>query len=128
MNWFKSRKTKALESVKRGDTINIHAPKGFYVTIGNSDIIEYPIGVLVINNDPKSQKIFIRTLVDEQSRLFILKYSDPELDNFILLNRVQSINSKINKLTLEQQLKTAIDNNNFETAAIINEKLKNLTK
>ncbi len=128
MGWFESKLTKALKKVKAGDTIKVNCPAPYVTTIGNAEYADYPADTTVINNDPVHKKIFLSLkLSDGNTYDHVFPYNDKCLRNFIVLNkdapRSQVVLSN-SKTDLHKALAQAISREDFETAKLINQKIK----
>ena len=128
LNLFDSDKVKLLKKLAPNDEIIIYTPKGYYQTINGNRIYNRPLEVIVGNNDPVSRKIWIYfQLSGGETVHFFYKYW--EVKDYILLNISNVIEGEQitkSKEELESELKTAIANDNFEMASLINKKLKEL--
>ena len=127
MGWFDSRKTKELKKIKAGDKIIINCPSGFNITKSNLKLYNQPTSVFVVNNDTHKKQIWVQLTTSDSSIFdFTLDYNSKELENFVLFNIItekKKVKPK-SKKELEAELKNAILHDDFETAAIINQKIK----
>ncbi len=127
-----NKRNQHLAKLKPNDNIIINCPEGFHIII-NEDLkyADYPVEVEVVSNDNIVQKLWIRFLYKKDKVLIILDYSSKELRNYLLFNiyssdfKNEKPKKELSKEELEEQLKKAIDTGNFESAALINENLKN---
>ncbi len=129
-NLFLTKLDKALTLLKSGDKITINCPKGFYLIKDGKRFYDVPVKVEVLSNDVNSKKLWIKILtklnIDPN---VVLEYSSDELKNYLLFNicsKEESVKNKYSKEELEEQLRKAIETDNYESASIINEKLKKL--
>ena len=126
LNFFDSYKVKELRKIAPMDEIMITTPEGYHKKIGNDKLYYQPIWVTVINNDAVANKLWAVTENSNGDQIsFILKYNSKELKDYILLNVKEEPKSK-SKEELQNELKNAISDENFEMAALINEKIKEL--
>lgn len=127
------KKDKFLSKLKPNDKIYINCPEG-YVIIINEDLKleDYPTTVEIVSNDVEAKKLWIRFDFKNNKILKTLRYSSDELRNYMLYNiysvdfKANPVKKKLSKTDLEKQLKEAIESGNFESAALINEELKNI--
>lgn len=127
MRWLFNRRNSHLKKVKAGDNITIYCPRTFTVTIDKIKYSDQPISVRVVSNDIYRKKIWIKMETNNKSRYdFILKYSSDELSDFSLFNVYNKIVVNKTKEQLEKELQIAINSDNFEAAALINKKIKNI--
>ena len=129
LNFFDSHKVKELRKLAPMDEIMITTPKGYHKKIGDTILYDQPICVVVMNNDIISNKLWIVTENSDEFRIsFILKYNSRELKDFILLNMDNKNfeEESKSKEELQNELRNAIFDENFEMAKLINEKIKEL--
>lgn len=118
------KKYKYLELIVPGDRIYITTPKNHTITIGGKSYSNLPVSVSVENNDPLNRKLWVKLTLSDHSELDrIIPYNSYILDNYILLN-IKYDKNIFNVDNLEEELKAAILSENFEMAALINEKIK----
>jgi len=129
LNFFDSNKVKELRKIAPKDEILICTPNGYYQTINGTRMYDQPFLVTVMNNYPIACKLWVYfSLPNDDKVQLIIKYNSKELKDYILLN-VENMDfreSAKSREELENELKNAISNDNFEMAALINKKLKNL--
>lgn len=111
-----------VKDVKPGDNITVEWGK-----------IDGEIGeMLCINNDPQTKRILLKIdwskTEDREaySQLVIFKYNSRELRNFHLLNAVHLEAHEI--ADLKHKLSDALDNEDFEQAASIRDKIAEIKK
>jgi len=125
------KKYEFLAKINPGERINITTPKGYTKNVGGRDYTDLPVGVDVVNNDPINRKLWISITLKNDSKLDrIISYNSYELSDYILLNKkpIRDLDVKGNsKEELKKELEIAISNDNFEMAAIINKKLKDIS-
>lgn len=125
------KKYEFLVKINPGDRINITTPKGYTKNVGGHDYTDLPVVVDVVNNDPINRKLWISLTLKNDSKLDrIISYNSYELSDYILLNKkpIRDLDVKGNsKEELKKELEIAISNDNFEMAAIINKKLKDIS-
>lgn len=128
------KRNKFLSKLKSNDLIYVNCPEGFVIPIcKNLEYSDYPTQVEVVSNDPDRKLLWIRFPFKETHKILkTLPYSSKELRNYLLFNiysadfKSTTPKKKLSKEELEKKLQEAIKSGNYESAALINEELKNI--
>jgi len=132
---LENKRIKHLSKVKTNDKIYISCPQGFCTTIDGTQYDGRPTQVTVVSNDHERKIMWIYFKVKEHRHDILLKYNSNELTEFVLLNiswkeqdstEDEQQEETMSKEELEAKLAEAVKKEDFETAELINKKLKDL--
>lgn len=138
MNWlkkffglFESKKIKLLKCINTGDKINIYPPEGYHIKVNGNLYENQVIQITIFNNDPDSKKIWFYYKIGNDNVCFIKHYDSEVFEDFCLLNYIQTPretpkSKSKSKKELENEMKKAIFNENYELANFLNEEIKKL--